>query len=142
MSDPTRSVDQHYQSSPIKSDYTDIDPGKWYRLHSQAGTQLPTKCIAQGRCGAQASGWLNGPHPNIQDGVVKRTVCFHMNGDCCYKNTTVHIRRCYGYYVYKFRLVPEELPGRYCIDIGENSKSGTKCSYIVKRKLSSKFVIS
>ncbi|XP_031553778.1 uncharacterized protein LOC116290808 [Actinia tenebrosa] len=116
ITDVSRAVNHIFQSSQVKSDVSDIDLSKWYRIQSPAGNQLPTTCVPQNRCGTQAPGWLNGTLPSVQDGIVKKTVCFHFNGDCCYQNATVHIRKCFGFYVYKFSAVPKQLPApRHCI---------------------------
>ncbi|XP_031564719.1 uncharacterized protein LOC116300091 [Actinia tenebrosa] len=123
ITDVSRAVNHIYHSSQVNNDNTNIDLSKWYRIQSPAGNQLPTTCVPQNRCGTQAPGWLNGAHPSIQDGIVKRTVCFHFNGDCCYQSTTVHIRKCFGYYVYKISGVRKALPGRYCIENGRHNRA-------------------
>ena len=124
IDDATRSVTYPFQGSSIPET---VDNLKWYRLYrleERIGARLPTRCVPENRCGAQASGWLNGEYPDVKDGVVQRKVCFHFHGNCCSYENTVLIRKCFeGFYVYKFESLPSSVPGRYCTT-AENESEG------------------
>ena len=96
-----------------------IGPG-WFRFEGSAGTRMPTSCPPRGRCGASATGWLNGGHPTVADGQVSRTVCFHWIG-CCEWSTKIKVRNCGSYYVYYLNGTPGGCSLRYC---GTNWKQG------------------
>ncbi|XP_067046881.1 uromodulin-like [Acropora muricata] len=86
---------------------------EWYRFQGQAGKQLAIKCPPDGRCNTDLTGWMKGKHPNVEDGIVKRHVCFHGYYNCCYKNTAIDVRNCGAYFVYKLRKV-SVCRSRYC----------------------------
>ncbi|XP_067047932.1 uromodulin-like [Acropora muricata] len=86
---------------------------KWYRFQGQTGKQLAVKCPPVWRCNTALTGWMKGKHPNVEDGIVKRQVCFHGYGKCCYKTTTIDVRSCGAYFVYKLRKV-SICNSRYC----------------------------
>ncbi|CAH3166844.1 unnamed protein product, partial [Pocillopora meandrina] len=44
----------------------------WYRFVGAAGTKMPTTRVPAYRCGTDWSGWLNGTHPTVEDGKVRR----------------------------------------------------------------------
>ena len=112
IDDVTRSVTYPFRGTLIPET---VDHLKWYRLNKKTGARLPTRCVPENRCGAQASGWLNGEYPDVKDGVVQRKVCFHFHGNCCSYENTVLIRKCFeGFYVFKFESLPSSVPGRYC----------------------------
>ena len=85
----------------------------WYRFQGQAGRQLPTICPPTHRCNTDIPGWMNGNHPNVEDGIVKRQVCFHGYYNCCHRTTTIDVRNCGAYFVYMLRKVSHCLL-RYC----------------------------
>ena len=97
-------------------------PSGWYRFRGAAGTEMPTSCVGNYRCGSYAPGWLSGSHPSVAGGAVNATVCFHYFG-CCDLSTSIRVRNCSGFYVYE--LGPT--PGcwlRYCGNGGgENTKA-------------------
>ena len=39
-------------------------PG-WYQIKKPAGIQLPEEVVEPYHCSTSATGWLNGPHPDI-----------------------------------------------------------------------------
>ncbi|XP_067046784.1 uromodulin-like [Acropora muricata] len=86
---------------------------EWYRFQGQAGKQLASKCPPVNRCNSNLTGWMKGKHPNVEDGIVKRQVCFHGQYRCCYKTTKIDVRNCGAYFVYKLRKVPT-CRLRYC----------------------------
>ncbi|XP_074606880.1 uncharacterized protein LOC141859887 [Acropora palmata] len=85
----------------------------WYRFQGQAGRQLPTICPPVHRCNTDIPGWMNGNHPNVEDGIVKRQVCFHGYSNCCHRTTTIDVRNCGAYVVYRLTKVPT-CRLRYC----------------------------
>ncbi|KXJ26046.1 Uromodulin [Exaiptasia diaphana] len=111
LTDQTRNVNSGV-ASPPKCD-TAIGESTWYRFLSPAGVRMPTSCTPADRCGATATGWLNGQHPTVEQGVVDRTVCFNWNSNCCFGQKTIKVRNCAGgFYTYKFKRVNPCL--RYC----------------------------
>ena len=57
--------------------------------------------------------WINGGHPSIADGQVRRTVCFHWNAGCC-EFSTIKERNCgLTYCVYNLNRI-SPCYGRYC----------------------------
>ena len=85
----------------------------WYRFQDQAGRQLPTICPPVHRCNTDLTGWMNGNHPNVEDGIVKRQVCFHGYSNCCHRTTTIDVRNCGAYFVYRLTKVSNCM-SRYC----------------------------
>ena len=81
-------------------------PFGWYRFGGAAGTEMPTSCVGQYRCGTRSPGWLNGSHPRATDGIVRAKVCFHTNSDCCLWSANIRVRNCSGFYVYEFVSMP------------------------------------
>ena len=65
-------------------------------------------------CGTQASGWLVGPHPSGEENVAERRVCFSWEGNCCAFQSHVLVRRCYGHYVYRLKVLRFPVKARYC----------------------------
>ncbi|XP_022781145.1 fibroblast growth factor receptor homolog 1-like [Stylophora pistillata] len=97
----------------------------WYRFGGEAGQQMPESCVDLRHCGTIVPGWLNGTHPMVEDGAVKRKVCFHSpSGNCCKWSTDVLVRNCGGFYVYKLKKTPQ-CDLRYC---GNGSYSEQECS--------------
>ena len=98
------------KSSPVLCDATTQG---WYRFGGGAGNQMPESCVNTGHCGTQGPGWLNGSHPFVDKGVVRRKVCFHWPGFCCLFETYITVRNCGEFFVY--RLTPVHICNlRYC----------------------------
>ncbi|RDD39908.1 Neurogenic locus notch-like protein 1 [Trichoplax sp. H2] len=73
----------------------------WYRISSTSkDMMLPNQCTPVLRCQTLSTGWLNGTHPRVRDGVVNKTVCFNYNGNCCYMSNTIMVKNCISYFVY------------------------------------------
>ncbi|XP_015751623.1 PREDICTED: uromodulin-like [Acropora digitifera] len=85
----------------------------WYRFQGQAGKQLAIKCPPIHRCTTDMPGWMNGNHPNVEDGIVERQVCFHGYSNCCHRTTTIDVRNCGAYFVYRLTKVSNCM-SRYC----------------------------
>ncbi|MCA9720524.1 MAG: DUF4215 domain-containing protein, partial [Myxococcales bacterium] len=85
----------------------------WYRFTGGAGAKMPESPPATYRCGTHATGWLNGAHPAVNEGVAARTVCFHWNGNQCYWSAPIQVVNCDGFYLYSLP-VPPACSLRYC----------------------------
>ena len=110
-SEADRSVS--FPKTASKCDRAALTPG-WYRFNSTAGSKMPTACVPKYMCNTDATGWLNGVHPTLQDGVVRRNVCFHWNGNCCNWALTIKVRNCGLFYVYQLVKTPA-CHLRYCV---------------------------
>ena len=74
-------------------------------------------CPKMYSCSTNSSGWLNGTHPTVAEGIVQRKVCFlqlvsPFFKDCCYHSKNISVRNCGAFYVY--RLDPPDYYSRYC----------------------------
>ena len=52
----------------------------WYRFMGAAGTKMPSQVVPISRCWTDATGWLSDSHPTVNQGAVRRRVCFHWAG--------------------------------------------------------------
>ena len=77
-------------------------PEGWYRFVGAAGTRMPTTRVPAYRCGTDWSGWLDGAHPTVEDGVVNRKVCFTDRTSDCKATKTTSVKNCGSYFIYKF----------------------------------------
>ncbi|XP_059818007.1 oncoprotein-induced transcript 3 protein-like [Hypanus sabinus] len=73
----------------------------WYRFNSSGGWKIPETVVPQYRCSGEKPGWLNGPHPNVGEGEVSRTVCFASSGSTCHWRLWINMKNCSGYFVYR-----------------------------------------
>ncbi len=83
----------------------DVNWVGWYRLFIRGqSVQMPDTCVDQLSCGTHAPLWMNGLHPQIEDGVVTRSVCGHWLNNCCFfQSNPIKVKACPGgYYVYEF----------------------------------------
>ncbi|KAI4878991.1 hypothetical protein NFI96_020505 [Prochilodus magdalenae] len=80
--------------------------------------RMAESCVPTSRCGAYYTLWLNGSHPEIEDGVVTRQVCGNAGSDCClFGSTSIKVKTCPGNYsVYKF-IRPNYCNMAYCTDV-------------------------
>ena len=85
----------------------------WYRFVGAAGTKMPTARVRANRCGTYRSGWLNGAHPTVEDGKVRRTVCFGDRSTGCKYTTMIFVKNCGAYFIYNL-FHPPICPLRYC----------------------------
>lgn len=74
---------------------------------------MADSCVSMRHCGAGMPGWLQGSHPSVADGVVRRKVCFQWSDYCCRQSTMIDVRNCGGFFVYKLKP-PPVCNGRYC----------------------------
>ena len=96
-----------------KCDRDTLVPG-WYRFNGTAGSKMPSYCVATYRCNTHATGWLNGTHPTLQEGMVSRNVCFHWDNNCCRWTVSIQVRNCGLFFVYKL-VNPVNCKLRYCV---------------------------
>ncbi|XP_056098277.1 uncharacterized protein LOC130077157 [Rhinichthys klamathensis goyatoka] len=111
LDQPWRSTDHHNLGM---CDYN-VDWNGWYRMFNNGqNTQMPESCVNQYMCGTYSPLWLNGPHPQLEDGVVTRQVCVSSWDGCCtYNSHPIRVKACPGnYYVYEF--VKPIFCGAYC----------------------------
>ena len=85
---------------------------EWYRFVGDAGTKMPTTRVSAYRCGTNWSGWLNGAHPTLEDGEVRRKVCFSDHSAGCQFLKTILVKNCGSYFIY--RLYQTSCMSRYC----------------------------
>ncbi|XP_067285886.1 alpha-tectorin-like [Pseudorasbora parva] len=120
LNDPWRATD-HYNLGMC--DYN-VDWKGWYRLfYNGLNAQMPESCVNYGMCGTNHPLWLNGSHPQLEDGVVTRQVCLSSGGYCCSLTShPIRVKACPGnYYVYEF--VKPIFCGAYCADASNQSIS-------------------
>ena len=79
----------------------DANLNGWYRFTGEAGTQMADSCVNMYHCGTESPGWLNGTHPDLNDGAVRRQVCFSSFDNCCHHSNEITVQHCGGFYVYK-----------------------------------------
>ena len=108
-----RSVLFPRRPSTYKCDRGALVPG-WYRFNGTAGSKMPSYCVPKSMCNTDATGWLNGVHPTLHEGVVSRTVCFHWSGNCCNWAVTIQLRNCGEFFVYNLTN-PGRCHLRYCV---------------------------
>ena len=86
----------------------------WYRFSAGAGTSIATQCIPDAqRCGTDLTGWMDGAHPTVDEGVVSRKVCFSGYYECCYRHIMINVRNCSSFFVYRLKPV-QVCHSRYC----------------------------
>lgn len=78
---------------------------------------MPESCVNSGSCGTSQPLWLNGGHPQPEDGVVTRQVCGSSSWyGCCDNSYFIRVKACPGnYYVYE--LVSPAFCSAYCTDV-------------------------
>ena len=75
---------------------------------------MPTKCPSKGRCGTYYTGWLNGDHPTVNEGIVTRDICIHKGKCCSEKIFDIKVKNCGSFYVYQLTGAAAGCPWRYC----------------------------
>ncbi|XP_036427535.1 uncharacterized protein LOC118808765 [Colossoma macropomum] len=91
----------------------------WYRLlYYGMNIRMPEHCSSG--CSTNIALWLNGSHPQIQDGIVTRQICGNDGGSCCnsYYRNSIRVKACPGNFsVYEFIGFPYWWCSAYCADI-------------------------
>lgn len=83
----------------------DLVPG-WHRFQGAAGNRMADKCVPMKRCGTDATGFINGSHPTVDEGVVIRKACYHMAYSCCHRRNNIKVKNCGDFYVYDLQRTP------------------------------------
>lgn len=112
---PLTDADRHVDFNDGPAGVTKCDEAmgdKWYRFMAPAGTMMPFDPPKQFSCGTDSPGYMLGVHPTVDDGIVDRQVCFAWDIPCQWQST-IQVRNCGEYYVYKLADPPEECL-RYC----------------------------
>ncbi|XP_048577990.1 pancreatic secretory granule membrane major glycoprotein GP2-like [Nematostella vectensis] len=105
---PSECIDYTVLSEPDRNiNYVNTDDKcdnslgtKWYRFTGDGGTMLPTYEVPRLRCNSRASGYMNGTHPSLEEGIVSRKVCFREFNDPC-RSINIRVRNCGPFYVYE-----------------------------------------
>ena len=84
----------------------------WYRFVGDAGSKMPTTRVSAYRCGTNWSGWLDGAHPTLEDGEIRRMVCFSDRSTGCKYSVKISVKNCGSYFIYK--LFSTHCFSRYC----------------------------
>ena len=104
----------------------------WYRFMGKAGDKMLDYPPTYGpgyRCNTYLPGYLSGQHPRGSDGVVSRTVCFASSGSKCWTSTTIQVKNCGNYFVYKLNRLTSSYYMRYCGsgEVGKQTIQIHKC---------------
>nr|XP_055031645.1 uncharacterized protein LOC129420667 [Misgurnus anguillicaudatus] len=94
----------------------------WYRLFLNGqSAQMPESCVSWGMCGSYYPLFLKDPHPQLEDGVVTRRVCWSFEIGCCdYESHAIQVKACPGnYYVYEFVRTLDCTA--YCAEVTSNN---------------------
>ena len=110
LSEANRKIDY---LTPQGSELCDYKlPVGWYRFVGAAGTKMPTTRVPAFRCGTHWSGWLITAHPTVEDGEVRRGVCFSDRSNGCKYSRNIVLKNCGSYFIYE--LYPPPCLSRYC----------------------------
>ncbi|XP_073684898.1 uncharacterized protein [Garra rufa] len=125
LDEPWRATDNYYYNNYYNyhsmCDYN-VEWNGWYRLfYNGQNAQMPESTVSGGMCGTYEPLWLNGPHPQLEDGVVTRQVCISSwSAYCDYSSHPIRVKACPGnYYVYEF--VKPISCGAYCAEVSSQS---------------------
>ncbi|XP_028412381.1 uncharacterized protein LOC114535201 [Dendronephthya gigantea] len=106
----------HNSSSNKLCDRKAIIDDVWYRFSSEAGGDIATRRPNRGGCGTRAPIWMNGTHPTVEEGIVKRKACLDaplvIPYGCGY-SYDINVRNCSGYYIYQLKT-PSQCDSVYC----------------------------
>ncbi|XP_048026593.1 uromodulin-like isoform X2 [Megalobrama amblycephala] len=126
LDEPWRATDNSYYNNYLGMCDSNVEWNGWYRLfYNGQNTQMPESCVSQYTCGTRDPLWLNGSHPQLEDGVVTRQVCVSSwNGCCTYASHAIRVKACPGnYHVYEF--VKPIFCGAYCVEASSQSISSS-----------------
>ncbi|XP_072894079.1 uncharacterized protein [Hemitrygon akajei] len=79
---------------------------KWYRFSSSGAWKIPETVVRGHRCSGKKPGWLNGPHPNVGEGEVTKTVCFTKDKNTCHWKQEIRVKNCTRFFVYQLKPTP------------------------------------
>ncbi|XP_062410977.1 pancreatic secretory granule membrane major glycoprotein GP2-like [Sardina pilchardus] len=137
VSDPCNNytvLDEPWRATNYTDDFNHCDSHVswhgWYRLlyHGQT-IRMPEKCLGPDGCGTAGKLWMNGTHPQPQEGIVTREMCKATRTDCCFDRAPpIQVKACPGdYYVYQF-VAPNGCNYAYCADVDTLSTNATPTS--------------
>ncbi|XP_036413131.1 uncharacterized protein LOC118797939 [Colossoma macropomum] len=110
----------------------------WYRLlYNGMSVRMADSCVIRSRCGADFTLWLNGSHPQIENGIVARGVCGMSGSDCCYyRSIPIRVKACPGnYYVYEFVRPTVFCYVAYCADMSTTTAISTTTTAAISTPL-------
>lgn len=88
----------------------------WVRYTVGEGRMMEEAPALTGMCTTEKQGWINGEHPTVDDGVVKREVCWKFGGEDCKEKNDISIRNCGEFYVYGIAKPPANNQYGHCIE--------------------------
>ena len=77
---------------------------------------MSTKCVPHNYCNAEVKGHMEGNLPAVSEGIVRRKVCFHSDGQCCRHSVDILVRNCNMYYVYKLKKLDVTWRAGFCFE--------------------------
>ncbi|XP_078383960.1 uncharacterized protein LOC144666402 isoform X2 [Oculina patagonica] len=99
----------NYNGAKCDKDLTE----DWYRFYGGAGSRMASSCVPTHRCDTDLTGWMEGSHPTVEEGVAARKVCFNGYNNCCYKTVEINVRNCGSFYIYRLKKL-SVCNARYC----------------------------
>jgi len=99
--DAKRKYDYDTQAGYGKCDI-ELRKKGWHRFQGAAGTKMATNSAGFRKCGAGFPARLEGTHPTVAKGIVRRKVCINKQNVECNEQSYVDVKSCTSYYVYKF----------------------------------------
>ncbi|XP_052426097.1 alpha-tectorin-like [Carassius gibelio] len=122
LDEPWRATDNYYYNNYYSNGMCDynVEWNGWYRMfYNGQNAQVPESFVNQGMCGTNYPMWLNGPNPQLEDGVVTRQVCL-WSANCEFNSHPISVKACPGnYYVYEF--VKPMFCSTYCVEASSQS---------------------
>lgn len=100
----------------------DSDNGGWYRFSATSGSELASQCSVNNEsisrlaqpCGAAFRGWMVDRHPTLIEGRRNSRICFSYPNSCsCEFYSSIAVRNCSSFYVYRFHS-PPLCNAKYC----------------------------
>lgn len=93
-------------------------PG-WYKA-DVGESKLLNKCPGVLSCGAIYPVWMEGIHPRVNEGIVKRKICIAgpelgFSKSCCQENDYIYVRNCGRHIAYCLKPL-NKCEERYCLD--------------------------
>eukprot|EP00116_Pleurobrachia_bachei_P004756 sb/3465018/ len=106
----------------------------WIRYTMGLGRMMEEAPAISNMCYAEYQGWINGTHPEANDGVVKRQVCWKHGSDTCKKTNEISIRNCGSFYVYGISSIPPNNQYGHCVEQSKEAVcKGAESLYNPKR---------
>ncbi|XP_061167161.1 uncharacterized protein LOC133176006 isoform X2 [Saccostrea echinata] len=108
----------------------DLVPG-WYKAET-GDPKLLNRCPDVLSCGALYPVWMDGMHPNKNEGIVQRELCIFGLGlgnshSCCHERSHIYVKNCGLYMAYCLKPL-NKCEERYCFDNNETCTDDTDMS--------------